>query len=89
MKKTDRGFKYKEFTDINGEVCTIQKSSLATEDAIWLGCKELKVQKFTDNGWEEMKLGEQCVGTNRMHLSRKQVEKLLPILQKFVQTGEL
>lgn len=32
-----RGFMRAEFKDLYGEVCSIQKSSLATEHAIWLG----------------------------------------------------
>jgi hypothetical protein len=41
MKKsvTNRGFALVEFTDRNGQACTLQKSSLADEDCVWLGCK--------------------------------------------------
>lgn len=38
MKKTERGFSYYEFIDKNGVECSLQKSSLAFEDCIWLGC---------------------------------------------------
>lgn len=34
---TDRGFRIKHFLDSYGLRCSVQKSSLATEDAIWLG----------------------------------------------------
>lgn len=39
MKKdvTNRGFSVIHFTDSRGVKCSLQKSSLATEDAIWLG----------------------------------------------------
>lgn len=37
LKQTPRGFDYYDFLDHNGEGCSIQKSSLATEDCIWLG----------------------------------------------------
>lgn len=35
--KTDRGFALADFKDLYGKSCSIQKSSLATIDAIWLG----------------------------------------------------
>lgn len=69
MKKTERGFALCEFVDRYGEACSIQKSSLATEDCIWLGTNS--------------------VGVSRMHLTRKQVEDLLPLLIRFVESGEL
>lgn len=97
MRRTKRGFAYKEFKDRNGNECIIQKSSLATADAIWLGSKELVLQEFVafrqPNSWEKVELdnspSHHFVANERMHLTRKQVKKLIPILQKFVDTGEL
>jgi hypothetical protein len=96
MEKTERGFAYTEFTDLYGAKCNIQKSSLATDDAIWIGCKEIGLKKFTPyQGWEDVDThgdpphGITYVANNRMHLSREQVADLLPILQNFVDTGEL
>lgn len=37
---TPRGFMRAEFTDRFDKPCSIQKSSLATEDALWLGVNE-------------------------------------------------
>ncbi len=37
---TQRGFALVEFTDRNGEACTLQASSIATEDIVWLGAKD-------------------------------------------------
>jgi len=34
---TARGFACAEFTDANGQACSLQKSSWAAEEAIWLG----------------------------------------------------
>ena len=70
IEQTQRGFDYTKFKDKYGNLCSLQKSSLATEDCIWLGIDNPKVD-------------------GRMHLSRDQVAELLPILQKFVETGEL
>lgn len=89
LKKTERGFEYAEFTDYNGVSCSIQKSSLATEDAIWLGCNEADPQHLTSSGWEKLRFPKDTVFITRMHLTREQVAILLPLLQNFVDTGEL
>ena len=96
LKKTKRGFSLREFTDYNGVECRIQKSSLATEECIWLGASKLRVQEFVAFGnpaWKDVEfentLEHHFVGNESMHLSRKQVKKLIPILQKFVETGEI
>ena len=66
--KTQRGFPVVYFDDLYGGAYgnSIQLSSLATQEAIWLGTK-----------------------VDRMHLSRAQVAKLIPVLQGFVDTGTL
>jgi hypothetical protein len=91
-KKTERGFKYTEFVDRNGIECSLQKSSLATDDCVWLGANEIGLKRFTPYvGWKNVELqmddpyGISHVANNRMHLTRE----LLPHLQKFVKTGEL
>jgi len=73
----DRGFLRGKFKDRYGEDCSIQKSSLATEDCIWLGCDHETVDKQ----------GRPCGA--RMHLTREMVSDLLPLLQHFVATGDL
>jgi hypothetical protein len=37
VKKTERGFKYLDFWDLYDKKCSIQESSLAKKEAIWLG----------------------------------------------------
>lgn len=69
VTKTERGFDLITFEDRYANPCNIQKSSLATEEAIWFG--------FSGPDGD------------RMHLTQHQVARLLPILQKFVDTGEL
>lgn len=97
-KLTQRGFEYYEFTDRYGEKCSLQKSSLATGDAIWMGVNDLGLKGMRyGQGWtpiseEEVAdvFGYQMVqGNKRMHLTRDQVARLLPILQRFVDTGEV
>jgi len=74
---TDRGFARGEFKDHYNNSCSIQKSSLASEDCIWLGADDIT----TAHG---------CGPLNtRMHLTRQMVADLLPFLQWFVDTGEL
>ena len=73
MERTERGFNRGEFADRYNSKCSLQESSLADEAAIWLG---------VDVDSE----GNEC---SRMHLTQKQVQDLLPLLQEFVNTGSL
>lgn len=69
------------FKDYNDVECSIQESSLATKEAIWLGM---------NNGGTHTKdhLGNNvCLG--RMLLTRKQVKSLIKVLQYFVDHGRL
>lgn len=100
-QKTSRGFSFYEFVDINGESCNIQKSSAAENDYIWLGCKNIDLKVFVPYGkpeaWRNISEHQinqafgstNMIANNRMHLSREQVAELLPILQKFVETGDI
>lgn len=74
LGKTDRGFSYGMWTDRYGSVCSIQDSSLATEECIWLGVHT----PFPG-----------ATGICRMHLTRAMAEALLPILHRFVETGSI
>lgn len=78
FKPTPRGFSRADFKDLYGAPCSIQASSLATDDAIWLGCDELGIEPVSKEPFAQ-----------RMHLNREQVASLLPILERFVETGEL
>lgn len=101
MTTTERGFALIEFEDRNKTKCSIQKSSLATEDAIWLGPDgDQSVGQWPGSGgWRTISdenirqaLNLQYgmfVTPNRMHLTRDDAAKLIPILQAFVETGEL
>lgn len=74
---TERGFQRGEFLDRYGSKCSIQKSSLATEDCLWLGCDEIVHAAGSEphNG--------------RIHLTQEMAAELIPLLQRFVETGEL
>lgn len=74
----DRGFQRGSFRDRYGADCSIQESSLATEACIWLGCDRETVDPATGHG----------IGA-RMHLTQAMAAELIPLLQYFVETGEL
>ena len=86
-----RGFAYAEFADLYGHRASLQKSSLATDDSIWLGINEPdpKILPGDGTGWHPYPLPENVQCNTRMHLSREQVAALLPALILFVETGEL
>lgn len=96
-RTTNRGFALIEFTDRNGERCSLQQSSLAFESAIWLGVDDAKPQTFVPNGrpaWRPLDLPAPAPGghhlfTTRMHLTQDQVRELLPVLQFFAHHGHL
>jgi len=96
-EKTDRGFAIIKFKDRYDTPCHILESSLADDDCIWFGCDEPNPRIMASVvvpggvGWVPYKfpLEEHVLTDTRMHLSREQVKELLPILQKFVETGEI
>lgn len=95
-EKTARGFAKVAFSDHYGVACSIQKSSLATEEAIWIGADDLGLQRFASDytGWHNVDLSEvfpgQTISANtRMHLTQDEVGALLPVLVHFAQTGQV
>lgn len=101
--ETARGFNGFEFTDRYGERCTIQASSLATEDALWLGTHDPKPQMMKSDacrqgiptgpgeisGWMDVPLPEGAHTFGRMHLTQEQCGELAAVLQRFADTGEI
>lgn len=92
LTKTQRGFDLTYFMDRYGNKCSLQKSSIATEDCIWLGIDTPKLTIFEDENrgkYINTKIPDNWSVDSRMHLTQQQVKELLPILQKFVDTGDL
>jgi hypothetical protein len=101
MKKTARGFSIGTFEDLYGHQCSIQKSSLATQDAIWLGiddadpqimasqAKQFGVETSETCGWVPYPIPEEVSLTTRMHLNKEQATMLIQKLKIFVETGEV
>ena len=84
FENTQRGFSRAEFKDLYGAQCSIQKSSLADVDAIWLGCDSGSHYLGTKPVDE---IEYTCAA--RMHLSRRQAWSLLLPLVWFALTGRL
>ena len=88
INKTNRGFERIEFTDRYGVPCSLQQSSLATEDAIWLGCNDASPRHLVPGqGWQPVLMPDSYVANTRMHLTREQVAELVPLLQRWLDTG--
>lgn len=92
----DRGFYIANWTDSYGAKCSIQESSLASEEGhIWLGCDDIGLKRFEPGkGWSDVPLQQDFNGINhsantRMHLSQSMVQDLLPLLQHFAEHGTL
>lgn len=98
---TERGFPIAEFVDRYGAKCSIQKSSLAFENCIWLGvdnadpkimasgARRMGIETEEQNGWVPYPIPKEVLLTTRMHLTVDQVRELLPLLNNFVKRGEL
>lgn len=93
--KTSRGFSLIQFEDLYDNKCNIQKSSLATEDAIWFGIENAQPRIMSSKtpqggvGWIDYPIPDDVLLTTRMHLSKDDVRELITILQNFVDTGEI
>lgn len=95
IKRTERNFPVADFVDFYGVPCSLQISSLAGTQCVWLGINnadpQIMASKVTHGGtgWVKYPLHPDVCISTRMHLSRDQVAELLPHLQKFVETGEI
>ena len=96
MDKTERGFTRTDFIDMYDVPCSLQQSSLATENALWLGVNDAdpkimacKVNGGIPDGWAKYPVPEDVHFTTRMHLSEEMVAALIDKLQNWLDTGEL
>ena len=97
MEKTNtqRGFGRYNFVDDYGAECSLQRSSSGTR--IWLGCNDIGLtiaspcpcRKVSEDELKTLLKAEALVSNSRMHLNVEQVKALLPMLQKFVETGDI
>ena len=97
QKKTQRGFRVVEFSDLYRVKCSIQQSSLASQPALWLGVDdpEPKVMKMEAHlfglqpdppieGWMPYPIPKQVLLSTRMHLSREMATALIGHLQRWL-----
>lgn len=101
ITKDIRGFAMAEFTDRYDHKCYIKKSSLATEDCIWLGLENANPMVMASDaakvgvkttelvGWVPYPIPDEVLLYTTMHLTQEQVAALIPVLQRFVETGEI
>jgi len=87
-EKTLRGFGAIKFIDLYGAECSLQQSSIATDNAVWLGIDRPEV-KVLRNGWKDVEIPEDALISGRMHLNREQVLRLVIQLNKWLDTGEI
>lgn len=78
LTPNNRGFIVGKFRDRYAAECSIQKSSLATENCIWLGCDELGIEPVSGQPFAK-----------RMHLTQEMARDLVPLLTRFAETGDL
>ena len=72
-----RGLTLAKFIDSYGVKCSLQDSSSAEDDYVWLGCDEGTHHHLT----------LEC--SARMHLNREQAGELAKHLKRFARTGRL
>ena len=101
VQHTSRNFRFYEFKDSYGFDCTIQKSSLATSDCIWLGLQSASAKVLHGDatrlgidhdktcGWVDYPIPEEVSLNTRMHLTREQAGDLSRMLAYFSSVGEL
>jgi len=92
---SDRGFSHITFKDSHGLVGTIIESSAATRlPCIHFGVKDPKVKVMASSlnsnatGWTDVTPEGASIDSS-LHLNTDQVKLLIPILQNFVDTGEV
>jgi len=101
QKRTQRGFAYNEFVDEYGHKCSLQKSSSACIDRIWLGLDNADpkimaskaaangVQTSETTGWVPYPIPKDVSLNTRMHLNRQQSKALGFKLIWFWLTGKV
>jgi len=100
-RHTPRGFASHEFKDAYDIKCSIQKSSSAERNCIWLGvddpapvimaskAAQYGIYTTATCGWIPFQIPDDVLIHSRMHLTQEHVENLLPLLQHFADTGRL
>lgn len=100
---TERGFSLGRFNDSYGEKCSLQKSSTAFVDHVWLGIDDpdpqimasdairlgLPVPEGQNTGWVEYSIPSEVLIKTHMHLNQLQAKMVGEALLEFAKTGEV
>lgn len=90
FEKTCRGFSFGVFNDLYGKQISIQDSSLATDNAIWLGPDDAEPKRLVlGQGWQPVPFPPNTDFVTRMHINQDQAAELIEVLQRFVETGSV
>ncbi len=101
IKLNNRGFAVGVFIDTYGSKCSVQQSSLASDDRLWVGvddpnpqilasqAADLGIDSPENTGWIPYPLPSQVLLSTRMHLDEQQVKELVGVLQRWLDTGTL
>lgn len=100
--ETERGFEKVQFTDRYNIACSVQQSSSAEVNALWMGVDDpapmilasdairMKLNSFGKNtGWVPYEIPNEVLIHTRMHMDEKQVRGLIERLQNWLETGSL
>ena len=86
-EKTERGFGRYMFKDTYENQCSIQKSSIATEDRIWIGFDDLNL--YDKISGKPVKAPDNVSAFTRMHINREQAKAIVEVLNTFIETGDI
>lgn len=83
--QTERHFARGDFVDRYGSACSVQDSSIATENCLWLGVDRPSIK--TGPPWVDLKIPDDAFISSRMHLTVSQAVALRDVLDRFIETG--
>ena len=84
---TVRGFALNTLTDNYGNEFSVQKSSAASDDFVWVGVDDPRVQ--VGPPWQPFEMPANALIHSRAHLTREQAREVATALMRFAETGEL
>jgi 5'-deoxynucleotidase YfbR-like HD superfamily hydrolase len=86
---TERGFVLINFQDLYNKPCSFQESSLAEQEAIWLGCDGPTIYRNNLAMTQKEQEAEGISALGRMHLSREQAGTIGRMLVRYAETGQV
>lgn len=96
-----RGFRFYNFKDGNGLDCSIQKSSAAEDDMLWIGVNDADPKILCSDainigvdcdkvcGYIKFPIPGEVSLNTRMHITRDQAKQIAGMLMHFHETGNL